>query len=182
MERGNQSKVVSPVWDHFGLQADSKGKVIEEEAEVAVCRKCHNHVRARVGNTSNLISHLRVHYPMLHSQLLQAQKKKTKDIDKPSSGTQMSIKSIVNKAQKHSRTSKKKWKELTDSITYCLAKDMLPLHSVEKKGFRRSWKGLTHSMTSHPQSIFPTLQFQVYLKRLEKTFLLIFKVLNIFQP
>ena len=26
--------------------------------------------------------------------------------------------------------------ELTDSITYCLAKDMLPLHNVEKKGFR----------------------------------------------
>ena len=79
MERGNQSsslvskkKVVSPVWDHFGLQADSEGKVIEEEAEVAVCRKCHNHVLARGGNTSNLISHLRVHHPMLHSQVLQA--------------------------------------------------------------------------------------------------------------
>ena len=51
MKRGNQSsslvckkKVVSPVWDHFGLQTDSEGKVIEEEAEVAVCKKCHNRV------------------------------------------------------------------------------------------------------------------------------------------
>ncbi len=31
----------------------------------------------------------------------------------------------------------KKWKELTDSVTYCLAKDGLPMYSVEKSSFRQ---------------------------------------------
>ena len=29
-----------------------------------------------------------------------------------------------------------KWKELTDSMTYCIAKDMLPIWIVEKEGFK----------------------------------------------
>ena len=31
----------------------------------------------------------------------------------------------------------KKWNELTDSITYCTAKDLLPVNTVERSGFRK---------------------------------------------
>ena len=31
----------------------------------------------------------------------------------------------------------KKWKELTNSITYCIAKDCLPIHTVEGAGFKK---------------------------------------------
>ena len=34
----------------------------------------------------------------------------------------------------------KKWKELTDSVTYCIAKDALPIYSVEKPGFKQMLK------------------------------------------
>jgi len=34
----------------------------------------------------------------------------------------------------------KRWKELTDSVTYCLAKDGLPIYTVEKPGFRNLLK------------------------------------------
>ena len=31
----------------------------------------------------------------------------------------------------------KKWQKLTDSVAFCLAKDMMPIYSVEKEGFRK---------------------------------------------
>ena len=35
-----------------------------------------------------------------------------------------------------------KWKELTDGVTYCIAKDMLPIRIVEKEGFKTLVKKL----------------------------------------
>ena len=37
---------------------------------------------------------------------------------------------------KYNRQSKK-WQQLTDSVTFCLAKDMMPIYSIEKDGFRK---------------------------------------------
>ncbi len=31
----------------------------------------------------------------------------------------------------------KKWQKLTDSVTHCLSKDMLPIYSIKKEGFRQ---------------------------------------------
>lgn len=31
----------------------------------------------------------------------------------------------------------KKWQQLTDSVAFCIAKDTMPIHSVEKEGFRK---------------------------------------------
>ena len=57
----SKRKVVSPVWDHFGQHVDSEGKVLDSDTAVC-CRYCSN-VRGSGGNTSNLLSHLRVHHP-----------------------------------------------------------------------------------------------------------------------
>ena len=54
---------------------------------------------------------------------------------KVSSG-QMSLLSVLKPTQKYEQKSKK-WQELTDSVTYCLAKDMMPIYSAEKEGFRQ---------------------------------------------
>lgn len=32
---------------------------------------------------------------------------------------------------------RKRWKELTEAVAFCLAKDMLPFHTVEKEGYKR---------------------------------------------
>ena len=45
------------------------------------------------------------------------------------------------KTTMYSRESSK-WKELTDSVTYCIAKDMLPIRIVEKEGFKTLVKKL----------------------------------------
>ena len=53
-----RKRVVSPAWDYFGLCVDDEGKVIDDG--VAVYQRCNSNVRASGGNTSNLLSHLRV--------------------------------------------------------------------------------------------------------------------------
>ena len=49
---------------------------------------------------------------------------------------QTSIPELFNKAQKYERTTRR-WCEITDLVTYCISKDMLPFFTTEKKGFWR---------------------------------------------
>ena len=140
-----KKKVVSPVWDYFGLRADSKGKIIDDG--VAVCRQCNGNVRASGGNTSNLLSHLRTHHPSKYTLVLQAQREKAKESSTASSSStnasQATLPELFTKTQKYERTTRR-WREITDSITYCISKDMLPIYTVEKEGFRR----LTYTLDS----------------------------------
>ena len=53
-----------------------------------------------------------------------------------SSQSQASIPQLFNKAQKYDRASRR-CHEITDSITYCISKDMLPIYTTEKDGFWR---------------------------------------------
>ena len=105
-----KKRVVSPVWDYFGLCADNEGKVIDDG--VAVCRRCNTNVRASGGNTSNLLSHLRMHHPSQYTQVLQAQKAKAKENEKScsassSSANQASIPELFTKAQKYENDGEK---------------------------------------------------------------------------
>ena len=140
-----KKKVVSPVWDYFGLCADSEGKIIDDG--VTVCRQCNGNVRASGGNTSNLLSHLRTHHPSKYTLVLQAQREKVKESSTASSSStnasQATLPELFTKTQKYERTTRR-WREITDSITYCISKDMLPIYTVEKEGFRR----LTYTLDS----------------------------------
>ena len=55
-------KALSPVWAHFGFEANEDGK--PKSKDRVVCRLCKCHVVSKGGNTSNLFSHLRVHHPL----------------------------------------------------------------------------------------------------------------------
>ena len=140
-----KKKVVSPVWDYFGLCAGSEGKIIDDG--VTVCRQCNGNVRASGGNTSNLLSHLRTHHPSKYTLVLQAQREKVKESSTASSSStnasQATLPELFTKTQKYERTTRR-WREITDSITYCISKDMLPIYTVEKEGFRR----LTYTLDS----------------------------------
>ena len=129
----------SPVWKYFALEIDEKGKVKNDEE--VVCRLCSKEVIAKGSNTSNLISHLRVHHPSQYIDYQKMQKEKGEKVSKTGASKgndvgQTTIVSTMEKLKKYDRSSKK-WKQLTDSVTYLLAKDMLPLYSVEKEGFQR---------------------------------------------
>ena len=134
----SKEKATSLVWNYFGLEADKDGKPIN--AEKAICRiasGCRKKpVLAKGGNTSNLLTHLRRHHPKHYAELLQAQeKKKSKEKNLKASEGQAKLKAVDQSAAKYGRGSKK-WQELTDSVSYCIAKDMMPIYAVEKKGFK----------------------------------------------
>ena len=134
-----KKRVVSPVWGYCRLGVDDEGKIIDDG--VAVCQRCNSDVRASGGNTSNLLSHLRTHHPSQYMQVLQVQKAKAKENNKSlnassSSTSQVSIPELFTKGPKYERSTRR-WREITDLVTYCISKDMFPIYTMEKVGFRR---------------------------------------------
>jgi len=60
-------RVVSVVWNYFGLRTEG-GRVVHEDKPV--CRACLREVPAKGGNTSNLMAHLREHHADLHMEAM----------------------------------------------------------------------------------------------------------------
>ena len=63
----------SAVWIYFGFEADEEGKPKVQDA--VICRLCKKSVSAKGGNTSNLLSHLKVHLPQRHLEVKKANSK-----------------------------------------------------------------------------------------------------------
>lgn len=55
--------------------------------------------------------------------------------------TQLSIAGALASCTPYDRKSKQ-WREMTDVVTYCLAKDMIPIQMVEKEDFKQLVKKL----------------------------------------
>ena len=63
----------SVVWDYFGFQKDSEGKLITDDG-CAICRTCRGRVKAKYGNTFNLLSHLKTNYPIVYQEAMKSGK------------------------------------------------------------------------------------------------------------
>ena len=124
----------SAVWKHFGFKANDEGKPKDEDT--AIC--CHSK-RRYMCNMSNLLTHLRNHHPMKHADVRKENEGNSKNDSsfKRSSSSREAVgqKTLLD-VQKYDRKSKKR-QELTDRVTYCIAKDMMPIYSVQKEGFRQ---------------------------------------------
>jgi len=55
----------------------------------------------------------------------------------------------------------------TNSVTYCLAKDMMPIYSVEKAGLETYWKHLTLSMNYQVENTFLRQLYHICTLKLE---------------
>ena len=129
----------SALWNYFGLKRGVDGKGIDDGN--CYCFTCRGRVTAKNGNTSNLLAHLKSHHPKLHAEAKEAiAASKSSQVQlRPMSGgssvpVQPTIEETMAKAQKYERRGKK-WKDLTDAITFCIANDNLPIHVVAKPGF-----------------------------------------------
>ena len=120
---------------YFGVRSDNE--------EAIVCQKCHRAVVAKNSNTSNLITHLRVNHPALYDDCRQAMEQKSKDNESlkpksrssaPVSPLQPTMLAALARSQPYDRKGKR-WAKLTNAVTYCLAKDSLPIQTVERLGF-----------------------------------------------
>ncbi len=55
---------------------------------------------------------------------------------RPKNSSKLPVWQAFSKMQKYEQGGKQ-WQKLTNSITNCLAKDMMPLYTVEKSGFKQ---------------------------------------------
>ena len=137
MELVSKEKATLLVWNYFGFEVGEDGKPINSGNAIcriaSGCRK--KPVLAKGGNTSNLMTHLRRHHLKQYAELIEAQKKKSKDKSLKTSQGQAKLKVVDKSAAKYGHGSNK-WQELTDSVSYCIAKDMMPICTVEKEGFK----------------------------------------------
>ena len=120
----------SIVWKYFGFEADERGKPLKTDRPI--CRLCQTEVSAKDGNTTNLYSHLKSKHG---EEYLQIQKERL-NVCKPNRpSSQPSLSEMWKKTQMIPSNSREH-KDITKSITYCLAKDMLPISTVDKPGFK----------------------------------------------
>ena len=128
-----KSRYKSVVWTLFGFKADSKGQPTDENRPI--CKLCQQPIAVKGGNTSNLFSHLKTHHPKKYSELkarsIAATANKTSTVGKRKQPNQPSIINALTSVQKYKRGSKR-WKQLTEAVTKGIAKDMMPVYSVEK--------------------------------------------------
>ena len=123
----------SPVWAFFGLKKDHK-----DNDDSVICHLCRAVVLARGGNTSNLFSHLKIHYAKEHASIEKSKKKKASAANKDNShnsGKQRTLDEAIERTKPYTHGSQR-WKDITASVTHFVAKEMIPIHTVEKPGFR----------------------------------------------
>ena len=84
---------------------------------------------------------MKIHHPLKHKEFRQVNTTEsqhsttTRSTSKTADGKpQLSILDSIKATQKYDRNGRK-WQKLTDAVTYCIGKDMLPVHTVEKEGF-----------------------------------------------
>lgn len=133
-------KAKSAVWAYFGFPANN-GNFVEAERKKRTkvfCKLCDMDFSYK-GNTTNMITHLnychKEEYEIVKKQLdAQAQDKHVSS--EVSCSSQRTIVSSFELLTPYSRTLSR-WNKLTNSITYFIAKDMLPISTVNDHGFRQ---------------------------------------------
>ena len=129
-ENNREERSKSVVWDHFRVNQDGKN----------ICLLCERAVKASDGNNSNLFSHLRTRHPKKYKSAAKAKKqqqdRKKKQSNSAPSTSAAGIKQSFIRMEKYDKKSKR-WKQISDAITVYLAKDMVPIYTVEKSGFKQ---------------------------------------------
>ena len=126
-------KAKSPVWEYFGFPAEN-GQYLEKDKKKRTevyCRLCLKKMNY-LGN--NIISHLEYNH---HSEYLKVKAKTAtgQKCSAVSANPQPPISEAFRQLEPLS-TNSKRWKTLNQSVSHCIAKDMLPISIVNNVGFQ----------------------------------------------
>ncbi|XP_036940317.1 E3 SUMO-protein ligase ZBED1-like [Acanthopagrus latus] len=120
----------STVWSFFGFRAS------DIDQKDVICKECHRVVSAPKGNTTNLFNHLKTHHKQKYDECMKAKANagppNPRQCPAP---TQTTITATLHRATPYPSTSQRH-AEITDAITFYLAKDMCPISAVSNKGFK----------------------------------------------
>ncbi|XP_054593066.2 E3 SUMO-protein ligase ZBED1 [Nothobranchius furzeri] len=126
----------SVVWNWFGFRPS------DTQQSTIFCRRCKRAVAAKGGNTTNLFHHLKQKHFLEYNKAVKARKDaspSTSAVVRPKKLAQQTIGTAINSCTPYDKSSKR-WEELTNAVTHCLARDMIPIQSVEKEGFTKMLK------------------------------------------
>lgn len=126
----------SVVWSWFGY------KKSDTDQKTVLCKVCRRPVPAPESNTTNLFYHLQKNHEREYRD-----SQKMRDTSKPSVKSkgkpqaQTSLEESFARGTPYDKKSRR-WKDITSAITTFICKDMAPVYTVEKKGFRELVKTL----------------------------------------
>ncbi len=129
-----KSKIVSPIWTHFGFEPDGKGQPVN--LDEAICHICRRKVSVSRGNTTNLRSHLRINHPLAFAG--PGSSTHTLGNVKPTTSgqeRQLRVSEAFARGAKDQSDSNQ-WRVLTDSVTHYLVEEMVPFRTVQKPAFK----------------------------------------------
>jgi len=124
----SKRKVKSAVWNYFGLKGDKSGKPLKEDIDKPICKLCKKPISAKRANTTNLFVHLQEHHPVAYSEIAPPSNKQVQK--------HLTLKDVMDRGKKYDSKSTRAC-ELNKAVAYYLAKDMHPIYSVERPGFKR---------------------------------------------
>ena len=126
-------KAKSGVWAYFGFEAKNGEYVVKDKRKrrEVFCKLCRKQLHY-VGNTTNLMVHMQYHHAPEYAKLPKGSQLKS---TAKQGETQRSIVKAFQTCEPLPCGSQR-WKRLTDAVCSCVAKDSLPLDSVNDPGFR----------------------------------------------
>lgn len=132
---------MSIVWAHFGFSVED---IEQKEVE---CKYCRKKVSVSSGNTTNLLNNLQHNHATQYEEYIAQKKRETNRRPTTSASTkQLSLSQAFTNATQYAKDSKR-WKEISDAITYYIVKDMAPITTVAHKGFKHLLKTLDRTYT-----------------------------------
>ena len=127
--------VSSPVWQFFGFNKSDRSQ------NNVVCKLCKTVVPTKTGNTTNLFYHLSRSHPLEHSRI---KKRPTTSANATPQKQQQTTMERYSAPVPYDKGTKR-YNDITQAVAYHIAKDMLPLSTVEKPGY----KNLLHVLDPH---------------------------------
>ncbi|XP_072043493.1 E3 SUMO-protein ligase ZBED1-like [Amphiura filiformis] len=124
----------SLVWTYFKKNADGLS---------AQCQLCGNSIKNKGSNTSNLLGHLRNRHAPQHS-LISSKKKpaysapdssSSSSSSRPAGSQQATLAAAIERSRKLT-PGEKRYEEITDAVSFYLAKDGQAFNSVQRPGFK----------------------------------------------
>ena len=131
----------SKIWKYFGFPGKD-GQYTERDKRKrneVICSRCKKRFKYN-GNTSNMRSHLNAIHP---SDFAAMEKEENSRRSRPSSTVRSKRTPVQNQlpalfeARQPLSSGHPRWKKLTESVCYFIAKDMLPFDTVNSPGFQR---------------------------------------------
>ena len=119
----------SIVWRWFGF------KVSDDQQQNVFCKECRKPVATKSSSTTNLFHHLQQRHKVQYEECvkLRAATQNTKP-PQPPAPKQTMLQTSFAHAVPYERTSEK-WRNITKAVSYYIAKDMVPIATVEQDGF-----------------------------------------------